>query len=521
MTSSAISTIRSDWRRIRSPKPTRAGTLGQEGARREDAIVLIRGAVLEIAKRFRRADAEHSPEHAERRYQAIARCDLGGEPAKRVAADLGISIRQLRRERSYAHARIERSLRGDPTGSRIETFPDAADLELSLARRLSESGRADSATTILEALAVSGAPSNRRVEALAALAEIFLDRDEPAAAAEALARARLISAASRDETSSSGARAKLALSSAQLDRRRGDLAGALLREDAVLSSFDSDIDQDGSARPVVTAILVDRAWRAAGRGAWETALAYVHRACELLVQCHGSAPIAEIDALVVESHLFLSRSGDLRQAETAARRSLELAQRGSFGRRAAVAGMQLADILYRRGLRDEATAIARASVEVAQNVGSRAILAGATLGAADLELMSRHADAAVPYLESAASLVADGSSYWARLQLAWANVCIMRGVPDAALQHAVAGRDAAEALGNHRLRGAALRRCGLIEHILREPTASRTIERALDALRQYGTRYALALGYEASYRVTGSAAHLQYARDLLAPQIAG
>ena len=308
----------------------------------------------------------------------------------------------------------------------------------------------------------------------------------------------------------------------RLDFRRGEVARALRREHALLAVLGAPGNNDPADATVVATVLADRAWRAASRGAWGAASDLLVTAQSALIRCAGGNRIAAIDCDILKSHVALSRSGDLVGAEAAATRALRHAQRDGFARRAAVAGVQLADVQYRMGWREQGIATARASVEVARQVDSAAILAGAALGAAHLELMSQRADDAVPYLDLAAGNIVEGSSYWTRLQLAWADVVFQRGALEDALSYAVAGRDAAERTGNLRLHGAALRRCALIEHELgHENAALRTIQRALDELRRHGTRYALALGYETLFRVTGRAADLQQARDLLAPTLAG
>jgi hypothetical protein len=482
----------------------------------------LRAAVLDIARQFRQSDIERGAHDcAERRYQGVVRGDLGREPAKRIAADLGISVRQLRRDRSYARIRIVRALTGKHASQTATTLPDAVALELGLALRLSESGRAEAATHVLESLANGGISFARRIEVLTALAEVFLERNLLNEAAAAVRAAHATATEARKECQDAVCEARPVLAAAMLDFRFGNPSHARRREDAVLAILGPSSERDLAAAAIVATILIDRGWRAASLGSWSEARAHLETVESMIPRRGEALPLALIDSLILESHVVLSQSDDLSRAGVAARRALEVAQREGYARRAAVAGAQLGDVQYRMGLHDAGIATARASVEVARQVAAPPILAGAALGVADLELMGGRFEAAIPYLELAAAHLTEGSPHWIRSQLGWADVFVQRGAAHAAMKHALAARYAAERLGNGRLQGAALRRCAQIEHALgKARVAARTIEYALDVLGQHGTRYARAVGYEVSFRVSGRLAHLKLARELLPQQAA-
>jgi tetratricopeptide (TPR) repeat protein len=470
----------------------------------EQALDEIRATVLTIARRLRVSDAERvGRERAERRYQAIVRGDLGHELAKTIASDLGISIRQFRRERSCARTRIVRELLERDTPRSAEILPDAVALELDLARRLAESGRPETAIEILRSLGSANIPPARRVEALVALAEVFLDGDLAEEATAAAMAARELAPEASD-VRSAVSRARVEFAVAMLQFRYGDTARALEREDAALAAGVAYAERDLDAATVVATILVERARRALSKGAWRSAGGDIERIRGLMSRCAGAAPIALIDSLILESHVALARSEDFSHARIASAHALQMAQREGFGRRAAVAGRHLAFAHYLMGGRDAAVATARAAVEVARQVGDRTVLASTALGAADLELMSGHADSAAPYLETATPNVSEGSLYWSQLHLRWADLYQQRGATNAALEHALLARNAAESLGNGRFLGAALRRCAQLQHELGNArTAARTMEAALDVLRRHSTRRGLALGYEISSRISG------------------
>jgi tetratricopeptide (TPR) repeat protein len=84
----------------------------------------------------------------------IERCDLAGEVAAGVAADLGISLRHLYRERKAAIAAMARDLVQETKTDRptVHVTPDPLALQLALAARLEQNGQWIAAAEMLENL---------------------------------------------------------------------------------------------------------------------------------------------------------------------------------------------------------------------------------------------------------------------------------------------------------------------------------------------------------------------------------
>ncbi len=128
----------------------------------------------------RRALAAMDGEAGERRWRTarhtviLLRMDVGAEAADAVAGDLGLSERQLRRERSTAHARFLTALRRlEPSGAQV--CERTADLQIDHASRLADSGEATSALAILDDVARRAGESTARCRALVRAANVEMD----------------------------------------------------------------------------------------------------------------------------------------------------------------------------------------------------------------------------------------------------------------------------------------------------------------------------------------------------------
>jgi hypothetical protein len=124
-----------------------------------------------------RALASMDAESAERRWRTarhtviLLRMDVGREPVGAVARDLGLSERQLRRERRTAHARFLRSFRTRHLAT-AAVHERAAQVQIDRAERLADSGEARSALAILDDVAQRASDSSARCLALVRAANI-------------------------------------------------------------------------------------------------------------------------------------------------------------------------------------------------------------------------------------------------------------------------------------------------------------------------------------------------------------
>ena len=125
---------------------------------------------------------------------ALLRCDIDDQPAPAVAAELGLSERQLRRERRAAHDAFLRAFRTAPRGSPPATACDVATVRLAQAVELHELGQAALAQSAFASIAAHAPAAERRIEALCLAAEAELDALQFGATAAHLDAARALMA---------------------------------------------------------------------------------------------------------------------------------------------------------------------------------------------------------------------------------------------------------------------------------------------------------------------------------------
>jgi hypothetical protein len=143
----------------------------------------------------KRAHADPARMHA-----ALLRCEIDRQPLEVVAGELGLSDRQVRRERRAAHDAFLDAFRT----TAHETLPravtsDLGTLRLDEASELHELGKSALALAACESVAGSAEQAERRIEALCLAAEIDLDAARYEASAARIAQADAILAARRDE----------------------------------------------------------------------------------------------------------------------------------------------------------------------------------------------------------------------------------------------------------------------------------------------------------------------------------
>ena len=128
-----------------------------------------------------------------RMHASLLRCDLDDQPMPTVAAELGLSERQLRRERHAAHTAFARSFR---TVRRAAVVPatvcDVTAVRLAEAVTLHALGQGTVAQSALASIAAGAVEPARRIEALCLAAELEFDALRHGAAADHLDAARAL-----------------------------------------------------------------------------------------------------------------------------------------------------------------------------------------------------------------------------------------------------------------------------------------------------------------------------------------
>ena len=168
------------------------------GARRRDATA-DRLVVERICDDVRTALARCSAFALDRKrmlgrlHAVLLRCEIDDRPAAAVAAELGLSERQLRRERRSAHDAFTRAFSALPCGPRVPaTVCNVATVRLAETVELHEIGQSALAQTAFASIATKASSAPLQVEALLLAAEAELDALKHGEAAANLENARTI-----------------------------------------------------------------------------------------------------------------------------------------------------------------------------------------------------------------------------------------------------------------------------------------------------------------------------------------
>jgi hypothetical protein len=125
-----------------------------------------------------------------RMHAVLLRCEIDDSPPLEVAAEIGLSERQLRRERRAAHDAFVRAFRGvDRAVPGAATVCDVATVRLAEAVELHELGHGSVSQSAFRSIAAA-APAGRRIEARCLAAEAEFDALRHAEAAAHLDEAR-------------------------------------------------------------------------------------------------------------------------------------------------------------------------------------------------------------------------------------------------------------------------------------------------------------------------------------------
>jgi hypothetical protein len=192
----------------------------RDGAEHRTVLARVRGLVHASLAGCRDRSGPRARTRIGRMHAALLRCDIDRQPLSVVAAELGLSDRQVRRERRAAHDAFLQAFHHNAIEPAAATVCDTAALRIAQTEELHELGQSALALAACEEIAASAGLAERRIEALCLASEIDLD-----GARYADAKARL-----------TGAATILARSAHELDERalllaneRIDLAAWTLR----------------------------------------------------------------------------------------------------------------------------------------------------------------------------------------------------------------------------------------------------------------------------------------------------
>jgi hypothetical protein len=456
------------------------------------ALERVRAAVQLTLARWRERASSRGHVALGRMHAVLLRCDLDNASPVVVAAELGLSERQLRRERRAAHEEFLRAFASAPDTSPPACVSDVAALRLAQAVELHECGQSALALAACTAIAAAAPQPERRIEALCLAAEAELDAARFGATSDRIADANAILALHRDTAgaiSPSAAEEQIDYVAWSLRRHTGTSGGFAMPPPLVVARADAACEADEGRRALLVRALAAYAMQRWEVGDVEHGLAAVRRATAVLGTLDTSRTKERLAVMFADVMLSTLREPPaagrerfLAIQQSAERkghaRAMLAARKESICREADAQGLlgrAVQRLLGAYGQADRRT--------MALSYASAAVLA------AQCDDDPRPALAAAHLTER---LVAPRSmtAAVARLQRAW--LAIGAGRYDEARVLAYAILDESRAIGNPRLQGGAARvlaRLALEQG--RQCDARRHIGEALPLLERYGTYLSL------------------------------
>jgi hypothetical protein len=474
----------------------------------------LRARVLQLAERFRNCDARGTgQEIARRRFEALVRCDLHGEKADCVARSLGISPRQLRRERSAARRRMLRAILEDSRGDPATELRSPATIAVSNAARLHGAGQTALARAALRSIAAEADQTETRIDALALCAQIENEMGAAEEAERALIHARLLlQQPLEDDATRHLCRARVELAQRDLDRTAGRFADAAGQEQlAMCELHSSGVLRLRAGRELLTSALLDRAELQMDNDRGRRDLA---QALRLIAEDRLHLTRLALDAAILQLNLAL-RSGAYASAEATLTQALPLAYELGFADRAVFAATYLVQLHFMRGAFAAARTEARRCVTYAQRLGLPTPLARATLVAAQLELLLGDAPSARSLLAPCTRYVTPNSHYALQLRIETAYLFLVEGRYGSALRTAKGAEGLAQGIGLKSAHGRALLHAAGSHLALGDrKQAEEEALAAVDLLERYGGRLWTALAYRQLSRIARRREYERVAHDL-------
>ena len=446
----------------------------------------MRGLVHASLARCRDRGAPRTRARLGRMHAALLRCDIDKQPLAVVAAELGLSDRQVRRERRAAHDAFLDAFQ-DATASVPATVSDLAALKIAQIEELHELGHSGLAVAACEDVAASAERPDRRIEALCLAAEIDLDGARYAAARERLNAADAIfapHATELDETTGTLAAERIELGRWSLGRAMGvgdALAAAAPR---ALAHRNPLADPNEPQRALVVRALAAYAaqrWEVgdAPRGAESLRLARQLLPTLDRARTRDRIAVMYADARIRGLQRLYDDYGSLLAIEELA------AARGYVRTQVLARADRVNTELLSGGGGDNVLERILGTLDPGDRRSMSRALAFAACAAAECERSPAAARAAIDLVDrllharSGLALIARGTRI---------TIARREGRHDEALTLAHALRNDAESAGNERVRGAAERHLAAIavtQH--RWSDAKRHVGAALSLLERYGT----------------------------------
>ena len=464
-------------------------------------------------------DRSRAADHTRRLCAIVARCDLGGEPHKSVACDLGISLRQFYRDRNEACARLASALEAELRSEDDLPATSATDdrsLQFWLADSLQAVGQFAAAATVLKNVLLESRRPMDRVAAYHRLIEVLCGAGRVTDAQAVLARAKVETEVPVAGDEAALLRAETLACEAAVLWHTGGGAPA-----TVSASRGIDVLRSLAAAglPRARALLVDLQLTLATAnresGEFEESAKLLDRARACLGPDASASTRATL--LLNSGYTHVMMPFGVRRATEENAEALDIAKRNGLVRHAAAALGNLSVIHRMRGEHDLAASYGRKALIFTEPIATREDFANLAMSVAQIEADAGNGQRALELLARARLHAGTSDSLAPRLKLAEAYVLVASYEFESALTIAKSALLTLERFGLRRRVGMAL--CTQAEAYAalgHRRLACSTISDAVDALEREGSAFALARAYRTSARITGNQKHRAYAADLSA-----
>ena len=461
------------------------------GGEHRTALANVRGLVHASLLRCRDRSGGSRPRNG-RMHAALLRCDIDRQPLAVVAAELGLSDRQVRRERRAAHEAFLAAFRHAASEPAAISVCDTAALRIAQTEELHELGQSTLALAACEEIAATAGLPERRVEALCLAIEIDLDGARYADAYLHLSGAeRLLArcAGELDERARSVAAERIDLAAWSLRRATGTGGALAAHPPLVLADPNPESEPDEARRALIVRALVAytaQRWEVgdARRGAAAVSLAQRLLPSLDRARIRDRLAVMYAEARMLGLHRLLDDYERLLAIE-------EIATAHGYARtRLIVRADRIAiELITRTGSNDVFERIAGA-LDTADRRSMPYAIAFAACAAGECERDPAAAHAAIDLVER---LLPPGNALALLARSSRIAVVRREGRYDDALRMAHALRNDAEGAGNERVRGGAERHLASIAIAQRRwSDAKRHAGAALTLLERYGTPMGLA-----------------------------
>lgn len=478
-------------------------------------LARARAAIIEAVDGL---GGSHGKVECARHREIAVRCDLGGEAHKRVAADLGISIRQFYRELRQSRIAIARSVAEFPLGPIVEAVPRPTDVDVNMdfVEALVDIGRFEEAMSRLRSLAKDVSSAKDRVRIWCTLVQTACDAGKVKDAREALAAAhqtRLLFVDSEGDKAEIDAAIELAIGVVAL--QTGDRVSAMRTNERVAALLRSSRTLTAREAFLLALALIRAGCQYSMCGLADNALAVLQQARELL-----GTGIVSRSGLYVNYYNTLGAvhaimPGGIGTAVELFRKAYAMGRDTGALRGAAEAAGSLCGVYLWRGEIDNALSYGKVGLTLANSVCGEDEIGLMAGNVSHVYAEANRGDDALALAAVAQAHATPGSVESALGLVAEAKALVSARGYRAAVRVADKAVAATEHLGVQRFVGAAL--CIKSEAQNGNHQRSEAIESirsSIEILEKHGHPFSLAGAYRYSARVTGNRRHAAQAQDL-------